>query len=276
MIDLMHKLALTSLIQFAQSSYVMILGMAIAISYLILILIVKPYTRKSDDRLHLFAQVEIFMFLLVAYSFQSQIDLDDYTDTLLSILLVVVTAIFLIFFVYQSSVAIVYLFNLWRKEMKNGDLAEEFDENDNYHDEDSLELPKLTKVISPSGPRTQENNGEFLSINPLASRKPDGDEENTREFLSINPLASKKPDGDETPSIEMTVIGLRPQTFAGGNFNVSSNPLAAVSPLPKKMNTILSTDSNLPTDLIYLTPQSRYVKLLLKPAMKPLVVEVTI
>ena len=57
MIDMLHKLALTSLLAFVPSANQLIAGLAITVAYLCVLLVRKPYRRKGDDRLHLLVQV---------------------------------------------------------------------------------------------------------------------------------------------------------------------------------------------------------------------------
>jgi len=65
MADMSHKLLVTSVIAFIQPySAQLPVAMLIVLSYLLAILIGKPYLRKSDDRLHLVAQLEILLFLV--------------------------------------------------------------------------------------------------------------------------------------------------------------------------------------------------------------------
>ena len=51
LVDMGHKLMLTSILAFFPSAYQMPVGMMTAILYAIVILLRKPYFRKGDDRL---------------------------------------------------------------------------------------------------------------------------------------------------------------------------------------------------------------------------------
>ena len=124
----MHKLILTSVIVFFPKGFELVTGMVVIVSYICLILLTKPFARKSDDRLQLLALTELFMFMLTAYSFQSQIDLDDTTDLGLSILLIVVGSVFLLFFLVQLISIVKKLYALYKLEKENTELLEEYDD----------------------------------------------------------------------------------------------------------------------------------------------------
>ena len=68
MMDMCHKLTVVALIAFLHNKQAQIaVAMTVAFTYLCAILILKPYLRKADDRVHQFAQCEIIVCLLSAY-----------------------------------------------------------------------------------------------------------------------------------------------------------------------------------------------------------------
>lgn len=96
-----HKLWLTSLLNFFPIAAQLPLGMVIVCLHTIAILSKEPYVRTTDERLHLLAQVDLFLFMLSGYVFQIGETLDTGSDVLMSIFLLFVTFFFLAAFIYQ-------------------------------------------------------------------------------------------------------------------------------------------------------------------------------
>eukprot|EP00455_Lapot_gusevi_P034603 TRINITY_DN381_c0_g1_i1.p1 TRINITY_DN381_c0_g1~~TRINITY_DN381_c0_g1_i1.p1 ORF type:complete len:769 (-),score=306.56 TRINITY_DN381_c0_g1_i1:325-2631(-) len=166
MVDMLNKLVMTSCIVFFPTSLQLAAGMAVIMLYSMIILIVNPYIRKGDDRLHLFANIELFLMLFITYSFQEQIDLDDSQDTLVSVILIIISAGFFLFFLVQSINVLKKLIpELWN-DCRKGRIDEE-------DDEDDIALPtsKQTAKIDSQGVEMGA-----ISSNPLAG-------------MSANPLA---------------------------------------------------------------------------------------
>ena len=91
-VDMMHKLILTSLLRFLVPVMALRVGIFVAACYLVLVLVISPFVRKSDDRLHQLMQVEIVMLIFAAYLSQTVYfeGLDENVDIILSILLIAV------------------------------------------------------------------------------------------------------------------------------------------------------------------------------------------
>ena len=93
-------------------------AMAWTFLFMLYLLYFSPYLRKGDDRLHLFAEVEVLMLVLMGYILYQEGDsyLDDRTDLLLSILLIALTvALIAIFFLMAAKNA----FKMWRAWVRN-------------------------------------------------------------------------------------------------------------------------------------------------------------
>jgi len=99
-IDMLHKMLLTTALQFLSIKYQMILGMAIVVLYLIIILLVHPYSYRSHDRLHLLAQTCLYMYLLAGYVFYN-LDIAGELDSTGDILMGVIILIDLGFFFFM-------------------------------------------------------------------------------------------------------------------------------------------------------------------------------
>jgi hypothetical protein len=63
-VDMFHKLMLTSVVAFFPKDVLIPVGIVMAMSYLFVIILLRPYYRKGDDRLHGFAQIELFLLML--------------------------------------------------------------------------------------------------------------------------------------------------------------------------------------------------------------------
>ncbi len=104
LVDLIHKLIVTSLLAFLTTEGQLTTAIVVIVIYLIIILRVHPYQRKEDDALHMYSQVELFLFVLAGYVFykldQAQYSARD--DIIISISLIGVTIGFLALFVYQA------------------------------------------------------------------------------------------------------------------------------------------------------------------------------
>ena len=81
---MMHKLVLTSVVAFFPPGWELRIGMCVCIGYLCIILLTKPYARKSDDRLQILALVELFVIMLAAYSFRQDLNVGNRTFLALS------------------------------------------------------------------------------------------------------------------------------------------------------------------------------------------------
>jgi hypothetical protein len=71
MVDMMHKLLMVSVIGFVPSEYQLMTGIVIAMTMLMILLLVRPYRRKGDDRLHLLVQIELILILYCGFAYQN-------------------------------------------------------------------------------------------------------------------------------------------------------------------------------------------------------------
>jgi len=99
LVDMIHKLFLTSILPFFTTSVQIPVALTVVMLYLITILLKSPYIRKTNDRFHIFSQVALFLILLSAYILWQGSDyiISGAADLLLSILLIIITiALFLL------------------------------------------------------------------------------------------------------------------------------------------------------------------------------------
>jgi len=102
LIDLVHKLILTSVVIFAPSTWILGINMFVICTYLIMILVFHPYIRKGDDRFHLLTQTELFLLALVGYIIQREAIVflsDPSMDALLSACLIILVLFLVISFI---------------------------------------------------------------------------------------------------------------------------------------------------------------------------------
>ncbi|KMS93744.1 hypothetical protein BVRB_028400, partial [Beta vulgaris subsp. vulgaris] len=118
LVDMIHKLSLTGLVAFFPASSQLIAAAVISVSYTILLLLVRPYIRKGDDRLHLFAQVEIFCAVICGYMFKNDFTTNTSVDVGLSILLTITIGTFSAFFFVQAAGVIFKIIKLKRERNK--------------------------------------------------------------------------------------------------------------------------------------------------------------
>jgi len=102
LVDMCHKLFQVSVLAFIEEPADQLrCAMLVAVIYLGLILTLRPYIRKGDDRLALLAQSELLCLLFAALVFGLEPVVDETLDTLLSIVLVGVIITFAAYLIPQ-------------------------------------------------------------------------------------------------------------------------------------------------------------------------------
>jgi len=117
LVDMTHKFLLTSVLSFFPSTAQMPVGMVVCTLYTMAILVRKPYYRKGDDRLHMFAQVELFLLMLAGFVFFRE-GVTDSQVKLISAFLIIVTVCFMVLFILQAA-------NIIRKLLQRAVAGEE-------------------------------------------------------------------------------------------------------------------------------------------------------
>lgn len=103
--DMIHKLAVTSLVAFLDQTYQLQTAMGIVWLYLVIVLVGRPFLRKGDDTLLCFALIEIILLLMAGNTFNS---MNGYTytyDILMSVVLIAVFCAFVIYFLVRMHAA---------------------------------------------------------------------------------------------------------------------------------------------------------------------------
>lgn len=123
---MLHKLVLTSGLAFAPADYQLILGLAMAVAYMIVLLLRKPFRRKGDDRLQLLVQVELVLILYCGYAYQRP-DIVELTqqksfDIIMSAILISISALLVVYFFGQSSRLAYKAYLAWWYVLTSSDL----------------------------------------------------------------------------------------------------------------------------------------------------------
>jgi len=209
--DMCHKLLVTSVIAFFPYGTQMPVAMGMVTIYTMIILAGRPYLRKGDDRLHLFAQTEIFLLLMAGNVFNTQNSPDALMDVVMSVVLIAAFAAFILFFAVQCLQALQKLFPVCWKKVRQTFRSKKKLEQDAKREEmkatqvkPSLEteLPVYQRVVSYKNFRNEnEKDGIVLTRNPVFTPTYVGDggnaslDETTGEEVIVvrNPLASARP-----------------------------------------------------------------------------------
>jgi len=102
MLDMAHKLILTSLLALFPYEWQMPFGMFAAALYMAAIMFGKPFIRKADDRLQVLAQAELMLYLLAGHIFNKRVPKDSYIDPVMTVCLISGFIGFLVYVVTTS------------------------------------------------------------------------------------------------------------------------------------------------------------------------------
>eukprot|EP00808_Paulinella_micropora_P005719 g34204.t1 len=192
-LDMLHKLALTSLIAFLPTQAQLIGGVLVVMAYLDCILLIKPYPRQGDDRLHIFAQNTLMLLFLSAYVFRLDRMWDPTVDLLLSIVFIILTCLF-VGFLFSQFFAIA----LRKVVMRRRDFAESLSEY----------LPFVRTWIKEAEEGQTTMTAEQVNEMRLVKRR----DEHADTMMKRNPLY-----------VDNTTTGLHTRM---GEMHLMSNPMA--------------------------------------------------
>jgi hypothetical protein len=149
-VDSMEKLFLCAALPLVPAPYTLPVGMFVAVGFMMIVLLNKPFSRKADDRLALLAECELFIIMLTAYSFQTILDDGGSSNDTLSYILIGLALIFLIFVSVQAVGVIKKLWKLYKEERANKSLIDD--------EEDDIEaLPPAPKLPDNFDELTQQD-----------------------------------------------------------------------------------------------------------------------
>eukprot|EP00455_Lapot_gusevi_P034469 TRINITY_DN379_c0_g1_i2.p1 TRINITY_DN379_c0_g1~~TRINITY_DN379_c0_g1_i2.p1 ORF type:complete len:631 (+),score=258.67 TRINITY_DN379_c0_g1_i2:174-1895(+) len=188
MVDMLHKLLLTSVLAFLPTSVQLPLGMVVCILFMAVILCTKPYKRKGDDHLHLMVQVEIFLLMYCAYAFQTygyerNADRRRVYDYAMSIILIFIVLYLFGLFSIQGLKYLAACFRDRYKEYRRKKLAEQ------EGDEAVLLERKDSKSSINSFLNEDLPEPEYMEPPPEEAKNQRANEEQEYKMQS-NPLAS--------------------------------------------------------------------------------------
>lgn len=106
MADMGHKLFMTGLIVFIPQTSYMCVGMGVATLYLFIILWLKPYLRKGDDRLALLAQTEIILLLFSGEVFLRLDGISAAYEDIIGVILILMILSFLAFWIITTALVV--------------------------------------------------------------------------------------------------------------------------------------------------------------------------
>jgi len=167
LVDLTHKLFQTSLLSFFPDDVRLPVGMALAILYMISILIFCPYVSKANDAFSLLCQNLIFLLMLAGYFFydMGSTTLSKSEDIGMSICLLVATAIFLAMFVYLAGMSLVSIVRNLRSKLCPAKVEEK--------DLTKLqENPKPQARLSVTAQNPRRSLAEAAPVQPSAETRP--------------------------------------------------------------------------------------------------------
>lgn len=119
MVDMSHKLFLTSILTFFASRQQLPAAMVALVAHLMLIHFVRPYSRKGDDRLHMLVQVELFLMVFAAWVYDNENEFDSYIDNLLTVLFIAMTMAVVAFFIFQVYKIVIKFFRIKKTDETN-------------------------------------------------------------------------------------------------------------------------------------------------------------
>lgn len=117
-VDIVHKLALTSLLVFVPLDYRLQIGIIIVGFYLMLSVSLRPYVRKGDDRLHLLILCELLLMLIGGYVYRVMGKIDSQMDWVLSIIFILLTFMLLSLLIIQIITLVLKMARNRKKNMQ--------------------------------------------------------------------------------------------------------------------------------------------------------------
>jgi len=140
--------------------YQMSVGMVFVAGYLIIILVLKPYISKGDDRLHIFAQTEILLLIMAGLIYQYASGPDAVMDVVMSIVLIGAVCFLLFYFLLQAWQA---MYKIYKVQKRKRDKRRQANEGK----KEKEEISKSGKEVSQTSQERQmeeHDNKDIFSI----------------------------------------------------------------------------------------------------------------
>ena len=184
-VDMMHKLATTSLVPFIPVEWQLPLALMIIGLYHISLLVYAPYKRKADNRLHIFVQVELIQLVLAGHIIrENDIGfLDPETDLLFSIIFISFTVLLMIVFAVMVAKNAKKMADIRKrtKQLRRG-LWDSDSESDEESSSEAEETPEGEDAEGQEAKRLLEqmkSSGQFVNPLLLAKSEEKDEEENS-------------------------------------------------------------------------------------------------
>eukprot|EP00475_Leptophrys_vorax_P014724 TRINITY_DN20_c0_g1_i2.p1 TRINITY_DN20_c0_g1~~TRINITY_DN20_c0_g1_i2.p1 ORF type:complete len:520 (-),score=151.83 TRINITY_DN20_c0_g1_i2:130-1689(-) len=140
LIDMTHKLFMTSVLALFPSDIVLQVGLVVLILHAVGIMMMNPYARKGDDRLHLFVQVILFNMFLCGYVYKKTESTDDFTNKANTVILIFMVIAVVTYVVAQVFTVARKLFLIRRRRKARGD-------DKGHKILDAMAVPELAEQI---------------------------------------------------------------------------------------------------------------------------------
>jgi len=116
LVDMLHKLFLTSILRFFSVAFQLPTAMSIVILYLIILLVSRPYLRFWNDIFHILAQIYLYLILLAALLRQTSGTADNFSDIVLSIFILTLTLFLVVICLVEAILTFRNMFRKYQRE----------------------------------------------------------------------------------------------------------------------------------------------------------------
>ncbi len=120
LMDMLFKLTMTSLVPFLPNDLEMPGALGCVGVYIVLMLLMQPYIRKGDDRLHLLSLTELFLVIMMALTMESMGSLDFVMDLMVSIVLIGMTIMVVLITILMSVRNLLKVFRSFKLRRQQG------------------------------------------------------------------------------------------------------------------------------------------------------------
>jgi hypothetical protein len=118
LLDMLHRMVMTSMIALLPQEYALPTILGILCFHAAVILVTNPYTRKSDDLLHLLVQSALFVMVMAGYVYVKLVDIPEDIDSALSVIFIGMTIALVTFVVISIGLVLRKYLISWRKKRR--------------------------------------------------------------------------------------------------------------------------------------------------------------
>jgi hypothetical protein len=233
LIDTFHKLFITSILVFFDESVQLSIGMLVVMTYTIIILRMNPYLQKADDKLHLLANVEIFLLLLAGAVFYEMdtVTFSKTDDVVMSVALIFIALLFFSVFLMLAWQVLGKQVRMWYSDYKTNkiakakqkEIAAEHEENDVDSDSDNRSdiLPDSDsdQESAAKTPPSSEDEASLVGADQSASSQSDAesDYKNGGGNAASRDAAKSVPQVSDEEQEELPGIGVEKKMLASSD-----------------------------------------------------------